>query len=458
MSIDMILLQIREFLSISLPYCLIAATLSFIIFKVGFRRKDYPVWKLIPVFLLMLSTVFIIHLTCLTRSEAYGTMDLHLFRSYYEAWNTFSIRNWQLIIFNILMFCPFGFLLPMVSRHCRNILITTGIGGVFSLVIELTQYVTHRGLCEVDDLFHNTLGALLGYCIFRIVYTVSHKKERWRFLRIVMAALPILLVCSMFFQIFYRYVHQPYGNLPVSFTYRMDLSDTDFSISSNLHLKKEASTEPVFQSVPYSRQDARLFASDLLDRMQIEGTTRYSDYEDIILCYRGDHSVSVSLKNRSYEYHRLDTENPVWENIGSSAILYQLSQWGIEIPTEAELTRPSTGSYTWTISRTRDTVAAGSLTCVTTSDGSIYSIINQIIPQEIYSKEAVISEAEAYERLCDGYFQIYPHNYEIRSIHTYGVELTYSQDTKGFYQPVYLFHCKINGENVDLVIPALKKS
>ena len=68
-----------------------------------------------------------------------------------------------------------------------------------------------------------------------------------------------------------------------------------------------------------------------------------------------------------------------------------------------------------------------------------------------------MSETEAYDRLADGYFQISPHNLDIKNLTINNVSLTYSPDTKGYYQPVYLFHCEINGEYKDLVIPALKQ-
>jgi glycopeptide antibiotics resistance protein len=41
------------------------------------------------------------------------------------------------------------------------------IGCGLSVCIELTQLVTARGLCEFDDVFNNTLGAWLGYVIYK---------------------------------------------------------------------------------------------------------------------------------------------------------------------------------------------------------------------------------------------------------------------------------------------------
>ena len=141
----------------------------------------------------------------------------------------------------------------------------------------------------------------------------------------------------------------------------------------------------------------------------------------------------------------------------AQAVKDRLSLYGIEIPNNAVYSHPSEGCYQWTVERSVSSVGevSGTLTCYTTTDGEIYTINNQFISQSVYKNEPVISEKEAYQRLVDGYFQI-EHNYKIYDLIINEVTLTYSPDTKGFYQPVYLFKCEINGENRDLVIAALE--
>lgn len=49
------------------------------------------------------------------------------------------------------------------------------IGLVFSSFIELSQLVLKRGLCETDDVIHNTVGCVVGYimgiCLIIFFYT-----------------------------------------------------------------------------------------------------------------------------------------------------------------------------------------------------------------------------------------------------------------------------------------------
>ena len=70
---------------------------------------------------------------------------------------------------NILFFIPFGMTFPEMSKlHFsfvlvnRRWLVVMLAGIMLSIFIEITQYVFCLGLCELDDVLCNVLGALLG--------------------------------------------------------------------------------------------------------------------------------------------------------------------------------------------------------------------------------------------------------------------------------------------------------
>ena len=80
-----------------------------------------------------------------------------------------TIENWSSlegIILNILMFIPVGYLAPLIFKSVNKWWKATLVGFLFSLAIEITQLVTHLGFAEVDDLFNNTLGALVGWVFY----------------------------------------------------------------------------------------------------------------------------------------------------------------------------------------------------------------------------------------------------------------------------------------------------
>lgn len=65
-------------------------------------------------------------------------------------------------LINIALGVPVGFLLSFIFTH-RSWWKATLVGFVFYSVIELSQLILGRGLCEFDDVFHNTLGCVIGY-------------------------------------------------------------------------------------------------------------------------------------------------------------------------------------------------------------------------------------------------------------------------------------------------------
>ena len=65
-------------------------------------------------------------------------------------------------LMNIALGIPVGFLLSFIFTH-RSWWKAALVGFIFSSVIELSQLLLKRGLCEFDDVFHNTLGCVIGY-------------------------------------------------------------------------------------------------------------------------------------------------------------------------------------------------------------------------------------------------------------------------------------------------------
>ena len=70
---------------------------------------------------------------------------------------------------NVLLFVPFGILVPLLWRSMDSPVHIAGSALAFSLLIELSQLLNPRRT-DIDDLILNTLGALAGYVIFRLLH------------------------------------------------------------------------------------------------------------------------------------------------------------------------------------------------------------------------------------------------------------------------------------------------
>lgn len=103
------------------------------------------------------------------REEGLGGINLKPFTIFWQSRILASqgFENYFLINFwgNIAMFLPIGFFPPLLWRRARWWQVVPA-GCLLSLAIELMQIPIHRGT-DVDDLWLNTLGTLVGYFLAR---------------------------------------------------------------------------------------------------------------------------------------------------------------------------------------------------------------------------------------------------------------------------------------------------
>lgn len=78
---------------------------------------------------------------------------------------------------NIVLFVPAGFLCPLIWKKARNLLRFLPLFMASIVLVEVLQLFTLRGSCDVDDLFLNTLGALLGWIFWRKISLDQRKKK-----------------------------------------------------------------------------------------------------------------------------------------------------------------------------------------------------------------------------------------------------------------------------------------
>ena len=113
----------------------------------------------------MISVTFIVRKTMVLRTPENRGVILQPFREFEAMMNGVHFFWFKQIFLNILLFVPFGVLFPMVSKRFNDPIITVAAGCLFSGTIEIMQYITGRGLTEVDDVITNTIGAAVGKAI-----------------------------------------------------------------------------------------------------------------------------------------------------------------------------------------------------------------------------------------------------------------------------------------------------
>jgi glycopeptide antibiotics resistance protein len=107
-----------------------------------------------------------------------GTVIAKPFTGYIEMildnkWYQFT----YLFVGNIIWFVPFGILLPLITKIKISFLRMGLYGLMLSLIIEVSQFIFGTGISEIDDLILNTLGAIVGYTVYKIInhFNLSRK-------------------------------------------------------------------------------------------------------------------------------------------------------------------------------------------------------------------------------------------------------------------------------------------
>lgn len=82
---------------------------------------------------------------------------------------------------NIVIFIPFGFLMPLLFRKINDVKLSCKLFVKCIFLIELLQLLTLTGVFDIDDIILNTIGALIGYGIYAFmkkVWILYRKREK----------------------------------------------------------------------------------------------------------------------------------------------------------------------------------------------------------------------------------------------------------------------------------------
>lgn len=96
---------------------------------------------------------------------------------------------------NIIMVMPLGFLLPYIWRNFRRVSKVALTGFLFSVFIEFSQLFTNR-LVDIDDLIMNTLGAILGYIVWKVIGEYFFNRNQAKRTQSIAASEPVIYIVS----------------------------------------------------------------------------------------------------------------------------------------------------------------------------------------------------------------------------------------------------------------------
>ena len=133
----------------------VAIVVGMLVMK-GSRAKRFVFESLLVeyYFLVLCSTVI-----C-RASSGERHIEIMPFWNYPDIWNRVDYPADLIeVLLNIALFVPIGLLLGGIGFKTKKVLL---LGICLSGIIEVSQFAFCKGLCETDDVMHNSVGSFLG--------------------------------------------------------------------------------------------------------------------------------------------------------------------------------------------------------------------------------------------------------------------------------------------------------
>lgn len=443
----------------AVPAALVCGLILAVCYAVCRRQgRRFPWGKAVCALLLVgwaAVTVFVTLLRSEPNEFAARQCNLQLFLAWREAYQRFTLQIWLNVLLNIALFVPLGFLLPLLAKPFRKWYAALGAGFGVSLLIELSQFFTGRGMCDVDDLFTNTLGAMLGWCAAMFVLALRQKNRTWPRYCALPAAFALALSA-----IFISYAAQPYGNLRDASVTTTDLSGVRWSV--DFALDEDSKTAYVYRSQALDNAGADRFAAEFAAAHGIEFPDAYY-YDDTALYMNhstGDF-LNVTLHDGTWEYSLGKDITPVWDvppqDVSEALLRETLESLGFPVPADTAFTLSPYGETSYRAVFSADLLPTeggflhGTLTCDLRTQGDGQSTLsqleNRITMLAPVREEPILSPAQALAALQSGKsFEGAWFAQSVQQIEVRSCTLDYLSDSKGFYQPVYRFELSLSGQ------------
>lgn len=445
---------------------------GYMIYKKAFHgQRSMSKTQGIILFFLSCWLLLVLALTTLSRGANFtGSFNIDFFSAYVNAWNKWSISELQLIIFNMLMFTPLGFLLPLFWKKAEKFKVILFMSIGLTVCIEIVQLLTGTGIFELDDLFHNCIGSLFGYfCIMAVLSIIRGK--RVRFVPIGKVLIFPCVIGIIIGAVSLAYEQKPYGNMPILPAVKQDMSK--IQITTDLSLADQPAMASIYKNT-YTEDEnyiERIIAKLTgLEDVTFSGIQR-REGENRVYTGKSSNSEDVQLsfffRTGHWRYTKWhDAAKLTEETAKKYRDFYKnwLKESGL-LPAAAVSSIQNNDTLRWDASEENDLSIAktaftsGSILMQFDSNLELASMHYGISWNEYVATEEIISPKAAFKQVEDGNFEQYVPFHQGDTLWVKKYNLAYVYDTKGFYQPVYQFTGYINNEDNswNCQIPALAK-
>ncbi|MFD2613452.1 VanZ family protein [Paenibacillus gansuensis] len=446
--------------------------LIYFIYKKRNGKRTLTKGQFFVSFLILGWFVVVMGLTTFSRGAQFeGLFNFRLFSGYVSAWHNWSLIEFQLIIFNMLLFVPLGFLLPLLGKSIRRFMPVLLLSLAVTVGIEVFQLLTRRGIFELDDILHNTIGSIVGYLVVMAILACLERKQVALIPVFKAMAIPLVFT-AVFSGALFAYHTKELGNMSIRPAVPQNMKQVKVELSTAL----PTTAEPVslyhndsIHNVDHARELGSLLSETFgLHRqggMRTESYNRYFHYQNDA---GAEYSLIYQLDQGLWSLRQDNCSNP---NPPKKTLLEQRARYekwlrsmGL-LPTGAVFSiqdehylRWDAGNPTDITKSNADHVSGGILITPSIETDGPCEILYFMNVNNYVKKVDINTPAQAYEEIEKGNFERYTDYKPGDHLTVESYTLTYMYDSKGYYQPVYEFKGTVNGEKWSGHIPAISSN
>lgn len=432
LTISYYLRQLMEFLVIAIAVSLVLC----IPFKVAIGKLFKCNLRIIYVIFVILYLVLLFQVVFSNR-DSYGNIRIFngsLFAVYEQAAIHFSASAIINIVFNILLFVPWGilFYIPLKDSRKRILIIPAGI--IVSILIEFSQYIFSCGIADVADIFNNSLGVVMGYAIISAYFCLKERHIK----AALISLLVIFIVMAFPGSVYIISAKRAYGISEYDEVCGLSFDPEDVFICEDLDHALFGKPIPIYSAKFGSQEDALKTAEYIYGHLgTCIGDTIQYDEECFIFDQNREFCIRYFYAGPGFYLRRLmGVEHEQETQVDEITLRTLIENCGIIVPASSSFICERDNYYTFLLAPPSVDGEAGRIT-VKYSNGEILELTYSLYKVTIIDEVLIPDVDTIKQKITSGSFYI--ENKDALETQTdlriISAEIMYDIDSKAIYRP-----------------------
>ena len=270
--------------------------------------------------------------------------------------------------------------------------------------------------------------------------------------------MPTIFVILVFLSIYVIYQTQELGNFEFSPNYKINMKNAD--VKSEIEFSKSSGKKDIYYKKTLTEKETRKIANDMFEKLDSTIDLKISNIMEESSIYRSqngysmwinyiDGSYQLTYDGEAIEEEILEqtedsiTSTKVYDNKNIEDIIDYLKTININLPDGYTYDKEKR-EIKYDVYIDNNKKIYNGYVGVGFSNNKIIELDYSMGIYDKVKEKEIISEYDAYKKILNGDFKYYDD--KIKNILIKDIKLTYYQDSKGYYIPIYEFDTLVNDD------------